>query len=317
MIEKVTLRNLEDISTVVDKYQEFYKKEYNSPALAVKKQLKDLLTQKARVIFALYDQANHAIGFTVINPSEGEIRILYVLDSIREEDNLEYLLHEQELFNTAFTYLKDLTPHVRIAIKLSANLKKYIIKLGFQEFRRARMVIDGESVRALVYPEVNSGYTLTTWDSKYSFSVANLMAKYHYNDQHPDGILFAQYRGVNECKRLIEIIMTVKDGLFKDDCTGILIHHNKVIGACFTIIFSEQGFIPEIILASEYQGKGLGKALLVHTIKKLMENNSELSKIELNITLTNVAALKLYKSIGFRELDSYSVFIWNKIEFGK
>ncbi|MFX1507063.1 MAG: GNAT family N-acetyltransferase [Promethearchaeota archaeon] len=317
MILKISLGDLEDISTVVDKYQEFYKNEYNNPALDVMKQLKNLLTLKKRVIFALYDQTDHAIGFTVINPSEGEIRVLYVQDSTEEEENIEYLMHERQLFNAAFTYLKDLTSHVRIATKLSANLKKHIIKFGFQEFRRARLAIDRETVKALVSPKIDSAYILTNWDSEYSFPIADLMAKYHYNDQHPDGTLFAKYRGVSECKDLIENIMTVKDGLFKDDCTGILIHRNKVIGACFSVIFSEQGFIPEIILASEYQGKGLGKALLVHTIKKLTENHSDLSKIELNVTLINAAALKLYKSVGFREIDSYSVFIWNKIETDK
>jgi len=43
MIVKVTLENLEDISSVVDKYQEFYKKEYNNPTYTIRRIIQSVL----------------------------------------------------------------------------------------------------------------------------------------------------------------------------------------------------------------------------------------------------------------------------------
>ncbi|MFX0010868.1 MAG: GNAT family N-acetyltransferase, partial [Candidatus Hermodarchaeota archaeon] len=119
-------------------------------------------------------------------------------------------------------------------------------------------------------------------------------------------------KGFNGAKRTIEDIQTVEDGEFKNENIGVLTHNNKIIGTCFVVIFPEYVIIPEVILSPKYRGKGLGKALVAHTIKQLIKNAPYLSKVELNVTLSNIPAFNLYKSLGFQESYQYSVFIWNK-----
>ncbi|MFX0075049.1 MAG: GNAT family N-acetyltransferase [Candidatus Hermodarchaeota archaeon] len=309
-IKQINLENFAEILNVIEDYQQFLQERGNSIP-SFKDQLKELLSQQARIVFALY-QEDQAIGFTIINPSEREIRLFYIQNSIKEENTPEYHFQERELFDTAFTYLQNIATHIRLGAQLSTNLKTYAIKRGFQEFKRARMFIEKESIELLPEPNIEPEFKFYTWNSKYINIVAELMGTHHYNDMHPDSALFPQSKGFNGAKTTIEHIQTVKDGKFKNENIGVLTHNNEIIGTCFVVIFPEYGIIPEVILSPKYRGKGLGKALVAHTLKRLIEKEPHLSKVELNVTLLNIPAFNLYKSLGFQESYQYSVFIWNK-----
>lgn len=55
----------------------------------------------------------------------------------------------------------------------------------------------------------------------------------------------------------------------------------------------------EIMLETKWQGQGLGKALLVAALE-LADKELMLERIEVEIALDNVNALKLFKSMGFK-----------------
>ena len=55
----------------------------------------------------------------------------------------------------------------------------------------------------------------------------------------------------------------------------------------------------EIMLETKWQGQGLGKALL-HAALELADKELMLERIEVEIALDNVNALKLFKSMGFK-----------------
>ncbi|MFX0095242.1 MAG: hypothetical protein ACFFBD_26140, partial [Candidatus Hodarchaeota archaeon] len=114
MIKQITLDNLDEISKVVEDFQ----KKHGTSVRPFMDQLKDLLSQQARSIFALYDQMDQAIGYTTIDPSEGEIKTFFIQNSIKEESN-SYQIQERKLFDAAFTYLKNITPHIRIGGDIS------------------------------------------------------------------------------------------------------------------------------------------------------------------------------------------------------
>jgi len=50
---------------------------------------------------------------------------------------------------------------------------------------------------------------------------------------------------------------------------------------------------------SEYRGKGIGKELLIHTINHARETG--LQRLELEVFANNVAAIELYKQLGFEQ----------------
>jgi ribosomal protein S18 acetylase RimI-like enzyme len=68
-------------------------------------------------------------------------------------------------------------------------------------------------------------------------------------------------------------------------------------------------YIPDICIDPNIRRKGLGRALLVDTLKRLIEKYSELDGVRLDVTLENPAK-HLYDSLGFKELRRYEVLNW-------
>ncbi|MFX0065968.1 MAG: GNAT family N-acetyltransferase [Candidatus Hermodarchaeota archaeon] len=313
MIKQITLDTLDDLTDLITDYLQFLKDERGRPPSPLKEQLKELLSEKARVIFALY-QKNQVLGFATASPSEGIINVIHIQKSIKERDDSEALIYEKKLFNAAFTYLKADCSTVRIfGIQISDNLANYVVKNGFKNIKRAKMFIERESIESLVEPDLPSEYKFVPWNVDLIPFIADLLAMYHFNgDQHPDAEVFPQFAGIEGAKRLIEGIRTNKYGQFKEDYTVIIKHNEKCIGANFMTLFPEFGYIPEIIVSPEHRGKGLGKGLLIHSLKQFIKKEPDISRVELDVTLKNIPAARAYKSLGFQERDQYSVFIWNK-----
>ena len=43
-----------------------------------------------------------------------------------------------------------------------------------------------------------------------------------------------------------------------------------------------------------------------------MKEEDSAPKIELDVTLMNTKAANLYESIGFEQINTYSVYVWNQ-----
>ncbi|MFX1254265.1 MAG: GNAT family N-acetyltransferase [Promethearchaeota archaeon] len=314
MIKQITLDTLDDLTDLIDSFLQYLKEERGTSPFPLKEQLKELLSEKARVIFALYNQDNQALGFIITSPSEGRIASIYVQKSGKDEDDLETATYEKKLFDAAFTHLKADCSNIRIfAAQFSDELTNYVIKNGFQDFKRARMSIDRESIVSLTEPDLSAEYKFVSWNTDMIPIIVELMARYHFNGgQHPDADVFSQFAGIEGANQLLEGIKTNKYGQFKEDHTIVVKHNEKCIGVNFMTIFPEFGYIPEIILSPEYRGKGLGKALLIHSLKQFIKKEPEMSRVELDVTLKNIPAAKVYKSLGFQEINQYSVFVWKK-----
>jgi [ribosomal protein S18]-alanine N-acetyltransferase len=81
-----------------------------------------------------------------------------------------------------------------------------------------------------------------------------------------------------------------KFNLGKDHCF-VAICANEIIG----YIFCDQGFVISFAVHELYRSKGIGQELLHHCL------NSMNNKIKLHVRVSNEAAIKLYKKIGFTE----------------
>ena len=101
-------------------------------------------------------------------------------------------------------------------------------------------------------------------------------------------------------------------GDYKEGQSWLLTSEGTNIGACFmTIRQGEAGYIPDICVEPEFRGKGLGKALLVHSMKRQLEAEGDLTKVDLDVTLSNNARF-LYQSLGFETVREYSMYSWKK-----
>ncbi|MFX0066017.1 MAG: GNAT family N-acetyltransferase [Candidatus Hermodarchaeota archaeon] len=299
MIKEITLETLDDLSDVITDFLQFLKEKYGRPEFPFKEQLREQLSRNARNVFALYNQENRAIGFAMTHP-EGITRI-YVQNSIANTE-----IYEKELFNAAFNHLKSCYSVIRIWDQsISDNLGNYACKLGFQDSRRARMFIDKKTIENLAEPDIPSEYMFTAWNNDVLPSIVSLIASPHFDGSN----LFA---GIDQATQFFDNLKTNMYGQYSEHYTRILTNNEECLGACFLTSFPEFGYIPEIVISPSHRGKGLGKALLIHSLKQFIEKEPKFSRIELDVTIKNIPAKKTYDSLGFQEKNRYSVFIWNK-----
>jgi len=76
----------------------------------------------------------------------------------------------------------------------------------------------------------------------------------------------------------------------------------KLIGLV-AIYLNEQkhGYITNVSVYNEYSSKGIAKKIFVNLMEYAMANN--ISEIKLEVSVINIAAIKLYKNFGFESIE--------------
>lgn len=80
--------------------------------------------------------------------------------------------------------------------------------------------------------------------------------------------------------------------------TFVLTHENKFVAYCIISVIDRQAEIINIGTQQNYRGKGFAKQLLAYVM-----NNLTFDKMFLEVSTNNVAAIRLYKSVGFQEIS--------------
>jgi ribosomal-protein-alanine N-acetyltransferase len=94
----------------------------------------------------------------------------------------------------------------------------------------------------------------------------------------------------------------LKAFLFHPGVYLVAIVEEKIIGYCIGIIRNEDiGHIISIAVDKNYRRRGIGTILLRNTINELMKLGAR--KIRIEVRESNIAAIKLYEKIGFREKE--------------
>jgi GNAT superfamily N-acetyltransferase len=313
LIKRLTTENIDDLDGLIEDFLQFMQEKYGQPVFPLKEQLQDAISQNTRAIFAVYDQDEKTVGMTVGNLASRWITLFYVQNMLNPSGNSKTIIYEKELFEAVFTYLRENSPTVGIARDLSKALGKHIVELGFQRFERARMSINRSEINELAEPTLPPDFTFTAWNKEMSDLLVKILRQSHFNSDHVDEQVFPQFSGVDGVRFLLEGIENNTYGQFKEEFPRVLNHNGKPIGICFlTTLPSNVGYIPEIAILPSYRGKGLGKALIVHSIKHFIEIEPEIPGVDLDVTLDNVPAAALYSSLGFQERQRYFLSIWNK-----
>ncbi|MHA2363389.1 MAG: GNAT family N-acetyltransferase [Candidatus Hodarchaeales archaeon] len=317
MIEIIDLENIEILSNVISSYLHYIKEKMGRPVYPLKKQLKKGLKNKIMELYTLIDENNNPLGFSVTNTKENRISLIFdkQLESTLGKKRLAK--YERELFIFTFNQLKKKADCIRMGGEVSESLNASITELNFGQYDRLRMMIDRTTIEQLTEILLSSEYVFTSWNgiNENNDYLIRLMAETHFNaEKHPDGLIFSRFAGIEGCQRLVREVEESVYGEYDSNYSRILKHNDKSIGVCFLTKYSNKrfGYIPEIFLLPKYQGKGLGKVILVHTIKYFIENEPDFAQVELDVTLSNDTAANLYKSVGFKETNKYSVYIWQK-----
>jgi ribosomal protein S18 acetylase RimI-like enzyme len=124
--------------------------------------------------------------------------------------------------------------------------------------------------------------------------------------------LVALYRTVDGCR-------TVLDNILNQGSCGVLIPQASAMagqrgrGVGFVLVTEvapRRGHLPQIAVLPEYQGKGIGRGLLDHSLRRLTAAGFE--TLSLIVSRANDRALRLYQGVGFQSLLAFPVGIWER-----
>ena len=67
--------------------------------------------------------------------------------------------------------------------------------------------------------------------------------------------------------------------------------------------------IPQVAIAREFQGTGLGSAMMGEAFRDLAERGFR--EVSLTVTVENSGAVRLYQRLGFENFRTFGAFAWS------
>ncbi len=150
------------------------------------------------------------------------------------------------------------------------------------------------------------------WERKHDREAAQLL--HHVYRNHIDAAVNDQYCSVEGTTRLVESIVRHRgcgDYLQQASIAAVHVSTGKLAGILgLTAVRPGTAHIPQIAVATGYQGIGLGSAMLRAAFKKLARLG--FAEVSLTVTALNSGAVRLYERVGFRTFREFGAFVWNR-----
>jgi ribosomal protein S18 acetylase RimI-like enzyme len=153
-------------------------------------------------------------------------------------------------------------------------------------------------------------YGIEPWERRYDRRAADLLHKAYRH--HIDAFINDQYGSVEGAGRLIENIVRHRG------CGDYLAQHSLVavhkptrrLAAvlALTAVRPATAHIPQVAVASEFQGRGLGAALMEFAFSNLA--GSGYKEVSLTVTDLNSSAVRVYERLGFESFRTFGAFVW-------
>lgn len=267
-------------------------------------QLKTSVSGGKSFLYGASDDGGELLGIGLWGDVSKRITLVFVIDNPEIERKLV-----QEIFDK---HSKECDTVMAAGAWVTAAISEQLVNIGFDKLDRAQMTLPREQIEAIDDIELPIDMKYEVYNEKLRDEVSRLVFK--ANDEHIDQLVFPNFFGsVEACVNLIENIEKSVYGEYKEPYSWILMNKNSLVGACFMTIRNEGkvGYIPDIAIDPAYQGKGLGKAILIHSMKMLLQGEQKMEAIDLDVTLRNNARF-LYTSLGFETVREYSVYAWKK-----
>ncbi|MHA1944914.1 MAG: GNAT family N-acetyltransferase [Candidatus Hodarchaeales archaeon] len=309
MIKRITSKELDLLDSTISAYLRYINEKLNRPKFPLKVRLAERLKQNSIEIYGKFFD-DEVIGFVIIYLNDIGMNIIlnkYLIDEMK------LTMVELDLFDEAFSRMKKEFQSMRYMGQVSEPLARHLRKNEFLSFRRARMRIIRESIQSLPKPKLPDGYEFREYRLEDKERIIEIMAQSHFNENHPDGLIWKNWNGITGCRDLLNGIESSQYGKFNTHLSKVIEKDGKPIAVCLvTLLANEVGYIPEIVVSNTEKKKGLGKQIMAFSLKEFIKNEQSSSKIELDVTLDNSNASKLYTSLGFTETNQYTVYVWNE-----
>jgi ribosomal protein S18 acetylase RimI-like enzyme len=159
---------------------------------------------------------------------------------------------------------------------------------------------------------VSSDFQFGPWERRYDREAAQLLLQTYRN--HIDAAINDQYCSFVGSRRLVESIVRQRGcGDFLDSASTAAIHPSTgrlagILG--LTVVRPGTAHVPQIAIATPFQGHGLGTAMLRASFERLRAQG--FSEVSLTVTSLNSRAVRLYERLGFRTFREFGAFVWER-----
>ncbi|HEV2492898.1 MAG TPA: GNAT family N-acetyltransferase [Terriglobia bacterium] len=184
-------------------------------------------------------------------------------------------------------------------------------KHGFASYRRRFMAVPLKQRPVVAGPLVNA-FALEPWERKHDRAVSRLV--YHAYRAHVDSIINDQYSSVEGTTRLVDnIIHHHGCGEYLRENSLVAVHKpTRKLAAmlALTAVRPSTAHIPQVAVAREFQGRGLGTAMMGHAFGELAQAGYQ--EVSLTVTDENEGAVQLYERLGFDTFRNFGAFVWTR-----
>ena len=152
--------------------------------------------------------------------------------------------------------------------------------------------------------------TFVTWADRYHEEVAHLVSAAYRG--HVDSDINDQYRTIPGARQfLTNIIRYPGCGQFSPAASTLAIDERtgRVCGACLaSLVSGDSGHVTQLCVLPALRGAHLGYELLRQALERLIQLGC--STVTLTVTCSNVDAIRLYESMGFRKDGTFPALVW-------
>lgn len=187
------------------------------------------------------------------------------------------------------------------ALPFSRYLKRY---------DRLFMEIDAAAIPQLAPASVGFRVSIVPWREKYQDEAAKLVSAAYRG--HIDSEINDQYRTVPGARQFLSNIIKFPGcGRFSQAASVIAIdeHTGRICGICLgSMIAAQTGHVTQLCVLPAVRGARLGYELLRESLMRFVELGCR--NVSLTVTQSNVDAVRLYESIGFKTQTSFPALVW-------
>lgn len=151
-------------------------------------------------------------------------------------------------------------------------------------------------------------YAIDTWKPEYAGEVAQSI--YESFEKSTDALWDPRFRTLTGARKVVGLLTADMMGKFLPSCTTVVLKDGLPVGFCFLVQDDMMsGNIPLVGVRPSEKGKGLGNILLQtslsHGIEELLAARNSIFKVSTTMDTDNIAAIKMYRRMGFREDYNY------------
>ena len=186
--------------------------------------------------------------------------------------------------------------------------------LPFKQFLKRHdryfMSIHQSAIRSLnpVALKMRAGFS--SWTDRFKEEAAHLVAAAYRG--HVDSEINDQYRTIPGARHfLLNIIQYPGCGRFSPRSSIVAIDESsaKVCGMCLASMVSDRsGHVTQLCVLPGVRGEHIGYELLRLSLLDLVAQGC--TDVSLTVTCSNVSAIRLYESLGFRTTSMFPSLVW-------